>query len=252
MPRGFAPAAGRRWRGRGSRRTCARATTGPGAPTSWPRERSADSTAASTRSSTTSTPGLHLPRVEGARKAGGVEHRGVDRLLQRHATHDVPQEEQRLPLVLLVTAGSPAREHRLATSQHAAWGTAWCAVALRAPGTRAVPGPARTSATGCPGTARARGSSASSAASHRSASPRSCCPSGRRRRRGRCRPSSLRRAGRSARPSSRPSSRPSRARCSPASRRRTCSARRGSRPPGDPGRSSTLADGPTRPARVPT
>ena len=82
--------------------------------------------------------------------------------------------------------------------------------------------------------ARAPGSSATRAASRRSGSRRSCCPSGRRRRGGRCRPRRRRRSRSTV--GSPVVASVGRDVASPASRRRTCSASRGSRPPGEPGR----------------
>ena len=60
----------------------------------------------------------HPARVERAGEAVVVEGRRVDGLLQAHPADDVAQQEQRLPLVLLVAAGRPAGEHRHAVAQH--------------------------------------------------------------------------------------------------------------------------------------
>jgi hypothetical protein len=50
-------------------------------------------------------PGPHGAREEARLQVPGVEKRPVDGLLQVHAVMDQPQQERRLPLVLLVAAG---------------------------------------------------------------------------------------------------------------------------------------------------
>ena len=166
-----------------------------------------------------------------------VPLRRVDRLLQRLAADQVAQQEEQLPLVLLVAAGRAAGQHRLAVAVAPASGSASSAAAGPGPARTAAPPPARTSAAGCRGRSPARGWSASSAASHRSGWPRPCCPTGRRRRRGRCRRGSPRPAPRSARPGR--SGPPERRPAGPGPARTPGS--RGCAPVGRPGRSSREA-----------
>ena len=57
-------------------------------------------------------------RVERRREAGGVPGRRVDRLLQVHPAAQVTQQEEQLPLVLLVATRRPTGHHRLTVAQH--------------------------------------------------------------------------------------------------------------------------------------
>jgi len=61
---------------------------------------------------------LDIPGVEGAWEARRVPGRGVDGLLQGLTADQMPQEEEELPLVLLVASRRATGQHRLTVTVH--------------------------------------------------------------------------------------------------------------------------------------
>ena len=86
--------------------------------TRWPRRRSSSRTLGAEAALDDELARAGVAGIERARERVAVPARRLDRLLQVEAEHEVGEQEDDLPLVLLVAAGRAAGQHGHAVAQH--------------------------------------------------------------------------------------------------------------------------------------